>query len=266
MKNILLSAALCGLFLLAGCGKSVASDQKRGILFSGDKKTLLKYNFALPDPEYVIPSGVTTIGRDAFNPGGKKSNLQTVIIPKSVVAIEENAFRNCNTLGSIDIPGSVKEIGRSAFEGCSILTVVTLHKGLEEIRPDAFVGTPLKSIDIPSSVKLISGGAFALTPIKSIDIPSSVKVIGKEAFAYCRQLSTVTLHEGLEEIGYQAFEDTSIKSVTVPRSVKIIQPFAFYSCESARVGKETKLVKCVYSARGFNGKTAFKDDCKIEYY
>ena len=43
----------------------------------------------------------------------------------SVTSIENNTFKNCSNLTSIDIPESVTSIGESAFEGCSSLKSIT---------------------------------------------------------------------------------------------------------------------------------------------
>ena len=59
-----------------------------------------------------------------------------VIIPKTVydggterivVAVDNNAFKNCDALISVEITGYVERIGASAFAGCSALTAVYVY-------------------------------------------------------------------------------------------------------------------------------------------
>ena len=60
---VLTLAAAQAVGFAAGCSK-IAADQKRGIGIN--KQTLYKYNRNLPDTEYTVPEGITTIGSQAF--------------------------------------------------------------------------------------------------------------------------------------------------------------------------------------------------------
>ena len=72
--------------------KLIAGHEARGIKFSADKRTLVKYNQALGMAEYAIPSGVTTIGKGAFI---ECTSLTSVTIPEDVYTIGYGAFRDC---------------------------------------------------------------------------------------------------------------------------------------------------------------------------
>ena len=80
---------------------------------------LISYNGNATD--IVVPSGVTSINRIAFQ---SCSNLTSIEIPASVTSIGSSAFSGCNNLTSIKIPASVTSIGSSAFEYCNNLTSV----------------------------------------------------------------------------------------------------------------------------------------------
>lgn len=47
-----------------------------------------------------------------------KLDIETVIIPETVTAIEELAFQGCENLKYISIPATINEIHYNAFNGC----------------------------------------------------------------------------------------------------------------------------------------------------
>ncbi len=71
--------------------------------------------------------------------------------------------------------------------------------------------------------------------IKSVTIPSTVKIIGKYAFARCSNLTTVTLSEGLEKICKFAFWKTPIGSLVVPESVTTIEQSICEECHYLKI-------------------------------
>ena len=62
------------------------------------------------------------------------------IIPELVRVIESGAFRDCESLTSIEIPYGVKEIGNDAFTGCDNLQAIVLPNSVTKIGESAFSG------------------------------------------------------------------------------------------------------------------------------
>ena len=61
--------------------------------------------------------------------------MKSIIIPDSVINIEEFAFGYCSSLKSIVIPDSVKSIGHNAFYWClNLKSIVFKGKTLEEVK------------------------------------------------------------------------------------------------------------------------------------
>ena len=119
----------------------VASGNKNyssvgGVLFSKDKKTLVRYPEGQTAEYYEIPEGITSIGKSAFY---CCKSLTKVVIPESVTSIEDHAFCNCTVLTRIEIPASVTSIGYRAFYRCESLKV-TIPSSVTSIGYEAFKG------------------------------------------------------------------------------------------------------------------------------
>lgn len=98
--------------------------------------------------------------------------------------------------------------------------IITMYKGNAKnlVIPETIQGLPVEVID----------GFSVNKNIKSVVIPSSVKVIGESAFSSCESLENVTLPEELFYIGKEAFSDcVSLKMVTLPEKLFVIDMDAF---------------------------------------
>lgn len=90
-----------------------------------------------------------------------------VIIPTryndgNVIAIANEAFKNCTDLISITLPQNTIRIGTSAFEGCTGLTAITIPENVIAIEARAFEGcTGLATITIPANVTYMGEDVFA---------------------------------------------------------------------------------------------------------
>ncbi len=136
---------------------------------------------------YKIAPGTKLIADKAFY--GKKE-LYTIVIPESVVAIGNNAFSEAK-INEIYISDLKKwcEIDFSDYVGnisCDVAYFLN--------------GEKITDLVIPDGTRYISARAFSEADIKSLTVPSSVKSIGEFAFAGCRNLETVTIADGVDEI------------------------------------------------------------------
>jgi hypothetical protein len=241
-----------------------------GTLSAGDIGQAITYAF--PDgldtsriKGLVLPAGLTTIERNAFN--GPGTYLTSITLPSSITSIEYGAFYRCSGLTSIDLPANLTSIGYSAFEGCSGLTSIDLPANLTSIEYSAFSGcSGLTSIDLPASLTSIGVGAFSscsgtfttnggiyttacggkilirdgttvvsgLREAGHVDLSSEMGFtsIDERAFSGCSGLTSIDLPASLTSIGDAAFAGCSdLTSIDLP-GLTSIGDYAFTGCRS----------------------------------
>ena len=85
---------------------------------------------------------------------------------------------------------------------------------------------------MPSSLTFLGSYAFSGCDLTSVEMPNGVKTLGEGVLCQNRNLSAVTLNDGLSEIGYEAFAGTKLTSVVLPSSVTSCGWGVFNSCDS----------------------------------
>ncbi len=178
--------------------------------------------------DLVIPNSVKSISRYAF---GGCTGLTSVTIGNSVSSIGDGVFSGCKGLTSVTIGDGVTSIGYGAFEGCTGLTNVTIGNGVTSIEVWAFDScNSLKYNEYDNAYYLgnNTNKYVALIKAKSKDVTdckinNRCKIIYYKAFEGCRGLISVTIGNGVTNIGRSAFEGcTGLTSVTIPDGVKSI--------------------------------------------
>ena len=172
-----------------------------------------------PVKNLVIPDGITSIGRHAFE---YCSSIMSVTIPDSVTSIDRNAFYRCENLNRVDIT-DLAAWCKISIGDCFEYTTYDLYLN----------GEPVKNLVIPDGVTYIGAFVFSHSSIMSVTIPDSVTRIGWGAFSDCKNLAKVTIPDSVTSIGKYAFGGcSSIMSVTIPDSVTRIDDSAFSYCTS----------------------------------
>lgn len=189
---------------------------------------------------FRLPESVTTLGTGVME--GK--SCERIYIPKSVTVIPDNAFTG--THDEVYIGDDVTFIGDNAFsagnaQAMMFSTLYIIGREREQTVTEMINGqsyTYAKDSLLPSKLEHIGSGAFKGTSaFTSINMPSSLRHIGDEAFLTASQsihnnggpALSLTLNEGLEEIGKNAFSGTRIEEVTIPNSVSKLGDGAFSS-------------------------------------
>lgn len=223
-----------------------------------------------------IPGNVKRIGTGAFSYTGLKS----IHFSEGTEVIENLAFCSCDKLTEIVIPKSVVEIQDNVFIDCPSLDYISVEEGnpVYDSRDNcnAIISTSTNILlmgcnttSIPSSVVELSTGAFRGRTFSSIIIPDGVKTIGWSAFYVCTNLKTVEIPSSIVDIEGYSFGSTNLESIVIPQNVENIGPWAFYECNeltSVAVDIETPLPidECTFSNRT-NAKLYVPKGCKKAY-
>ncbi len=202
ISNVPLGVEYIGRAAFKGSGAEKINKDDFVILADG-----ILYDYKGMEQTVKIPESVKKIGAAFY----ASPYLKEVIIPKSVVAIDEKAFEGCCNLEKAHIGGGLISLSRNAFARCA----------------------SLKQIIFNDNLKIISEGAFSYcSSLKEVQLPKNLRVIGPRAFEGCRALFSADIPYRTEFIGYRAFAfDENLKNVRLPDSIKTLQEAAFSDLE-----------------------------------
>lgn len=182
------------------------------------------------------PEGVEKIGSAFYNNRDLTGNL---VIPDSVIIIDENAFSYCSGLtGNLVIPNNVTLIGDGAFYNCNGFTGnLVIGNGVTVIGDFAFSHCSgfMGSLSIGNSVTMIGENAFQGCSgfTGNLVIPDSATTIAKRAFYNCSGFTgNLIIGNSVTTIGDMAFYLCSgfTGNLEIPDDVMTIGSFAFYAC------------------------------------
>ena len=215
-----------------------------GVLYSKDKRKILRFPIAKKESDYQIIDGVEMIVSMAFD---TCINLENVIIPESVTQIGFKAFFNCEKLTQLIVPKHVYLIEESAFSGCIKLNSLSVNqkninfevkdRSLIDVNENKLLFYPIQSnyviYKVPNEVSSIGFNSFFFNCLlEKIYFPHTVKVIEQNSFFLCRSLIHVVLPKSVEFIREKAFIGCqNLKSIDFGNSQTCIEMDIFERCD-----------------------------------
>ena len=135
----------------------------------------------------IIPRSVRIIGEKAFK-GCKRFYSLAFEQNAELIEIQQEAFKDCTNLHNIVIPENVEKIGRFAFafsRGSTTPTIIKLNKKLIHINEGAFKNRTIRDVYINKNVEFIGKDAFYTNPQKIIfEEGSKIMYCDEKAFGF----------------------------------------------------------------------------------
>lgn len=185
------------------------------------------------DPTDTTPAqGMTSIGA-IFTSTGTPQNgiIRTVVLPTTCATINNNAFKKCKKLATIDL-SNVKSIGTSAFEDCAKLATVAIGTkatfGTSEVLSiggDAFKGcTSLTTVELGKIGASSITGSTTPSFVSGITTLTFNKIAGAIANLNLATITSITFNEYITDADYvpaNTFTNAFVEGGTVTYNVTI---------------------------------------------
>ena len=200
-------------------------------------------------------------------------DVNKVIVPESIVRLEEQAFYACTNLKQIKLHDNIQRIGKQAFEKTAYYEdsdnwfdgVLYIGDVLIKANPDIVS----KTYQVKAGTRLIADGAFEnCKSLKSIVLPDTIEYVGADAFSGTALMTdeknwlnnsliinhvlvsvekeyngVFSVPDGIRTVADGAFEHSKVTEVTTPESLKFIGYNAFWDCQelvSVHLGKSVE--------------------------
>ena len=233
--------------------------EENGILYNvvknaaGEATTGTEIAYALGDVSgtFTVKEGITVLKASVF---AGKANLKKVVLPQSLIEIEDKAFMDCFNLEEVTFAENcvLSELGEAAFKNCIALKSIAIPNGVTKLNPYTFYNCrSLKTVTLPNQLTHIgyktysekdntevistSGGyVFAhCESLSAIDIPETVKFIQPYSFLNCKSLTKVEINVESGLLGEGAFAGCSaLQEVVLCQGLQALPTKAFADCTS----------------------------------
>ncbi len=186
------------------------------------------------------------------------NKVNTIIIPDSVINVQEHSFDNCHlkyvkignglptipatlinkeSLEALIIGNGVSSIDENAFKDCTLLNNIVIPGSVTSIGRNAFYNTGYYNTPTnwENDVFLYIGDCFIKSKETATfcNVKEGTRVIADYGFYHCTRLDTISLPDSLRSVGKYAFYDCKVvKSITLPEGVTEIRECTFSNCDS----------------------------------
>ena len=184
-----------------------------------------------------LHEGIEVIETQAFY---SCSSLQHLNFPQSLKTLKTEVFTNCNNLQITSNNENFKFEDQMLFTNHSTQlneyfgsnSTITIPSYCTKIGNSVFVGKLIDTVIILGEITEIMSSCFQGTPISSINFPSTLETLGSNVFESCNKLTTINLSDTqITEIPYRAFyKCINLETFIPPQNLDTISNEAFSNC------------------------------------
>ena len=152
-----------------------------------------------------------------YRGGRAPQHITHVLIDKSIIEIEDDAFYECGDLAQVDTHDGIRKVGKYAFMRCKYLRRINIKSVIEIDHSAFYMCENLESVEFGDGLETIRNSAFGgCTALEHLKLPSIIN-IGKSAFWNCKRMTDVELSERLETIEARAFRRcVRLQRISIP--------------------------------------------------
>ncbi len=201
----------------------------------------------------TLPGGLTTIGEQAFCVCKSLQSinmkacqiadipkeafrecilLNDVQLPENLERIGVEAFKECSALAEIELPSALKHISNWAFSYCEALTQIELPEGLEDLGQYVIIGSGVKELTIPKSVKYLSIKCLSeAEELETLKILAPLDVLPYSCCAYNTKLKHVELNDAIKSFGpFALYDINDLETITLPSGLENVEYHGIANC------------------------------------
>ena len=171
---------------------------ENGVLYNRDKTNLIHYTIRKTDKEFVVPDGVTCLGK--------------------------HCFFACDTLEKITVAKSVIRFENNPFSGCTKLMVV--NKSPYYHFENGVIYNKFKTTII---------GCLNGSQIDRLVIPETVTLISRNSFWNCKGVKSILITKNVDRIGYNPFAGAENLLLESESPLFIAEDGIIYDCEKTHM-------------------------------
>ncbi len=191
---------------------------------------------------------------------GSETNVQIpgLVNDKPIVEIGALAFYQNTTVQSVIIPSSVVIINEEAFAFTSSLASVIFESGsqLTTIGSNAFREAVLTSIELPDTLITIGVSAFGYNRFTTLILPNSVTTIGNYAFQQSITLTKIIIPSSVSNMDRNVFAGSNVNLVIYVGHAS--KPSGWHTNWNYRYSWDVKTFTTMWGVKDF-GSTAEYD-------